>query len=96
MSLMFYNCSLLQFLDITNFFMENTLNRWRIGFQEAKKLNQLWRAQTQFVKPVLWLLVDLKSGSLHVFERTKLHIYYDIEARICTKKCKNVSLFLNI
>ena len=55
----------------------------------------LWRVQTQFVKPVLELLVDLKNGSLHKFERTKVGIYYDIEAIIRDKKCKNVSIVLN-
>lgn len=56
----------------------------------------LWRVQTQFVKPVLELLVDLKNGSLHKFERTKVGIYYDIEAIISGKKCKNVSPYLKI
>ena len=51
----------------------------------------LWRVQTQFVKPVLELLVDLKNGSLHKFERTKVGIYYDIEAISGAKKCKIVS-----
>ena len=54
----------------------------------------LWRVQTQFVKPVLELLVDLKNGSLHEFERTKVGIYYDIGAIFCDKKCKNMSSLL--
>ncbi len=50
--------------------------------------------QAQFAKLALLLLVDLKSGSLRFFERTKVCIYYDISPILTAKKCKSLSLYL--
>ena len=41
------------------------------------------------------LLVDLKIGSLHFFERTKLGIYYEIDLILAAKKCKSLSYYFN-
>ena len=50
--------------------------------------------QAQFAKLALLLLVDLKSGSLRFFERTKVCIYYDISPILTAKKCKSLSSYL--
>ena len=55
------------------------------------------RGKSQFVNKLSSrLLVDLNFGSLHEFERTKVGIYYEIDGIFTAKKCKIVSLFLNI